>query len=166
MFWQQNLLFRQLSCFLAKWGLFFVKWGLLFSSIYVGKSQAVHLNLGDPTAPLHHYHFFSAKFKIAVALSAAGDRYLPQCAAEVHCPHQHLFKLMKGGAATAGTGGRHVSHWIEIIESLSLTLSWLDLAETTNTSLELGSEAYCTICSASTLIEGQNRCSKDDRQCW
>ena len=109
---------------------------------------------------------FSAKFKIAVALSAAGDRYLPQCAAEVHYPHQHLFKLMKGGAATAGTGGRHVSHWIEIIESLSLTLSWLDLAETTNTSLELGSEAYCTICSASTLIEGQNRCSKDDRQCW
>ena len=62
--------------------------------------------------------FSSAKFKIAVSLSlrswiATHGRYLPQCAAEVHYPHQRLFKVMTGGAATAGTGWRHVSHGIE-----------------------------------------------------
>ena len=78
-------------------------------------------------------------------------RYLPHCAAEVHYrkfddyPHQRPFKLMTGGAATAGTGGLHVSHWIE---SLSEPVTDLFLAETANTSLKLCNKADCTICSA------------------
>ena len=56
-FRQQNSLFRQLSHFLAKRGLFFAKWGLLFASLYVRKSPAVLLDLGDPIALLHHCLF-------------------------------------------------------------------------------------------------------------
>ena len=40
------VLFRQVD-------FFFAKWGLLFASLYVRKSPAVLLNLGDPIAPLH-----------------------------------------------------------------------------------------------------------------
>ena len=61
---------------------------------------------GDPIAPLH----------CCLSLrswNATHGRYLPQCAGEVHYPHQRLFKLMTGGAATAGTGGRHVGHAFE-----------------------------------------------------
>ena len=53
--------------------------------------------------------------------NATHGRYLQQCAAEVHYPiypHQHLCKLMTGGAATVGTGGQHVSYGIK---SLLLT---------------------------------------------
>ena len=109
--------FGQFRSFFAKWGLFFAKWGLLFASLYVRKSPAVLLNLGDPIAPLHHCRFCQPNLKLLPlslrSWNATHDRYLPQCAAEVHHPHQRLFELMTGGAATAGTGGRHVSHGIE-----------------------------------------------------
>ena len=55
----------------------------------------------------------SARIKIAVPLcgrNATDGRYLPQCAAEAHYPHQRPFKLLTGGAVTAGIGRWHVSH--------------------------------------------------------
>ena len=61
---QQNSLFRQFRRFFAKWGLFFAKWGLFFASLYVRKSPAVLMNLGDPIAPLHHCRFRQPNLKL------------------------------------------------------------------------------------------------------
>ena len=62
--------------FFAKWGLFFAKWGLLFAGLYVRKSPAVLLNLGDPIimiAQLHHCRFPQPNFKL-LSLSAQLER--------------------------------------------------------------------------------------------
>ena len=117
-FCRQNSLFRQLCCF-------FAKWGLLFASLYVCKSRAVFLNPSDPIALLHHSPFSSAKFKIAVTFCAAGMQCMADTCSSVQWrykfSHRALFKLLTGGAATAGAGGRHVSHELD---SQRLTYSW------------------------------------------
>ena len=68
-------LFANFPCFFAKRGLFFAKWGpsLLFARLYVRKSPAVLLNLGDPMAPLHHYRFRQPNLKL-LSLSAQLER--------------------------------------------------------------------------------------------
>ena len=108
--------------------------------LVAGCNVAISGSLSQPTLSRAHRSvtgpsvlFSSAKIKIAVSLrvslrsrNATDGRYLPLYAAEVHYLHQHLFKLMTGsrafklmtGGATAGTGGRHVSHGFE---SLSRT---------------------------------------------
>ena len=57
----------------------------------------------------------SAKFKIAISLCAAGtQRMADTCRSEQRrykFSHNARLKLLTGGAATARTGGRHVSHW-------------------------------------------------------
>ena len=63
-FRQQNSLFRQFPRFFANRDLFFAKWGLLFASLYVRKSPAVLLNLGDLIAPLHHCRFRQPNLKL------------------------------------------------------------------------------------------------------
>ena len=56
--------------------------------------------------------FSSAKTKNDASLYAAGMQQMADTyrCVQVHDPYQRLFKLTTGGAATAGTGGQHVSH--------------------------------------------------------
>ena len=75
----QNSLFSPILSFFAKWGLFFAKWGLLFTSLYVHKSPAVLLNLGNPIAPLHHCCCCRPNLKLLSLCEAEAQRMADIC---------------------------------------------------------------------------------------
>ena len=79
---RQQTLLRQINGFFAKCGLFFAKWGLTFASLYVRKSPAVLLDLGDPIAPLHHCRFRQPNLNL-LSLSAQLERNAWQILAAV-----------------------------------------------------------------------------------
>ena len=69
-------------------------------------AHIIHLLYSTPALP-----FSSAKFNFffcchsLCSWNTTDGRYIQQCAADEHYPHQRLFYLMTGGAATAARAG-------------------------------------------------------------
>ena len=109
--------FLPISSLFRQVGLLFRQVGSLISQSLRSQVSGSPLESRRSDSTASSLPFSSAKFKIAVSLCAAGtQRMVDTCRSEQRrykFSHCALFKLLTGGAATAGTGGRHVSHGIE-----------------------------------------------------
>ena len=85
--------------FFARWGFFFARWGFFFASLYVRKSPAILLNLGDPSAQLHQCIFRQQKLKLlslSVQLERNGLQILTAVCRGSTLSSPAPFKLMTG----------------------------------------------------------------------
>ena len=127
--------------------LFLARWGLFFTSLYVCKSPAILLDLGEPNAWLCQCCFRQHKSKLlSLSLCAAGTqlmvetfhivfrRYIILTSAHLRCWQAELHRLAQVGG-TSVTGSNPV-HWPMLGK----------------TNLKLCREAACKICSANVQL--------------